>query len=71
MIVKTYYDIAFIVKLLVPTKAFTKILGRGLGDNSKYTNGDLFKNETIMLGRGFFCKIIFGKHNVIELKVRN
>lgn len=54
MVVKTYYDIAFIIKLLVAIKAFTEILSCGLGDNSKYKNGDLFKNEIVMLARDVF-----------------
>lgn len=40
--VEIYNDIICVVKLLIVEKAFKEFLGRGLGDNAKSTNADLF-----------------------------
>lgn len=47
-----YNDVTFVDKLLVAEKAFEETLDCGLGDNSKNTNSDLFRKETIALAEG-------------------
>lgn len=48
-VIEIYYNITFIVKLLIAEKAFAKILDHKLGNNGKNTNSDLFKSRIIVL----------------------
>ncbi len=42
VVIETYNNVTFMVKLLVAEKAFEEILGRSSGDNVESTNIDLF-----------------------------
>lgn len=52
VVVETYNNITFVIKLLATEKAFEETLGCGLGDNGKITNTDLFQKRTAVLTRG-------------------
>lgn len=46
LVLETYNDFTFVMKLLVAEKTFEETLGRGSGDNGKSTNTDLFRKGT-------------------------
>ncbi len=52
VMVETYNDVIFVVKLLVTEKTFEKTLGCGLGDNAESTNTDLFRKGMTALAGG-------------------
>ncbi len=52
VVIKTYNNVTFVVKLLIAEKAFEETLGHGSGDNVESTNIDLFRKKTTVLARG-------------------
>lgn len=56
IVVETYNNVTFVVKLVIAEKAFKTTLGRTLGDNGKTFNMDLFRKETAELAKGIFLQ---------------
>lgn len=55
-IVEIYNNVTFVIKLLVTEKVFEETLSRGLGDNNKTPNIDLFFKRIKVLTRGIFLQ---------------
>ena len=56
IVVKTYNNVIFVVKLLVVVKAFKILLGCDLGDNGETLNIDLFQKRMVEMARSIFLQ---------------
>lgn len=56
IVIKTYNNVIFILKLLIAKQGLKEILGYDLKDNGKNTNTDLFKKKTVMLVGGILLQ---------------
>lgn len=56
VVVETYNDITFVIKLLVARKVFKETLGCGSEDNGKTINTDLFQKGMAVLARAIFLQ---------------